>query len=313
MFLQKYKKESILLLKILIALVAFLLGFHLLFFAFQCGILFTSFILSIEYFARNDGIIFCRLLQALLLISLIREYITSNKVKQGPKDRFTWKRKKRGTPLHFAKRCVLMIAIYCLGGLAAPVAIECVANSYRIILIILSKLWIVAVVILVVKIIFHLIRYARAVKKRKVFFKKLSALCNQKNVTFEQNGGIFPLEKRHKNDADFSIVQDGVRYECKFIYSLKRGDKMSLTDKGGGSNIYDYRLGQVHLFRKITTFRYDFEGSAQKLLIILPVPKTVIHAEGGRHLEIGDKVGEYTVYTATAFLNALERECLHYF
>ena len=313
MFLQKYKKESILLLKILIALVAFLLGFHLLFLAFQVGILFTSFILSIEYFARNDGIIFCRILQALLLISLIREYITNNKVKQGPKDRFTWKRKKRGTPLHFAKRCVLMIAIYCLGGLAAPVAIECVANSYRIVLILLSKLWIVAVAFLTLKIIFYLVRYARAVKKRKVFFKKLSALCDQKNVTFEQNGGIFPLEKRNKNDADFLVVQGGIQYDCKFIYALKRGDTMSLNDKGEGSNIYDYRLGQVHLFRKITNFCYDFEGNGKKILIILPTPKKVIHAEGGRHLEIGDKVGEYTVYTATAFLNTLERDCLHYF
>ena len=88
---------------------------------------------------------------------------------------------------------------------------------------------------------------------------------------------------------------------------------MSLTDRGEGSVIYDYRLGQVHLFRRITTFRYDFEGRGKKVLIILPTPKRVIHAEGGRSLEIGDKVGEYTVYTATAFLNALERDCLHYF
>ena len=311
--LQKYKKESILLLKILIALVAFLLGFHLLFLAFQGGILFTAFLFSIEYFALHDGMLFCRILQALLLISLIREYIISNKVKQGPKDRFTWKRKKRGTPLHFATRCVLMIAIYCLGGVAAPVAIECVANSYRIILVILSKLWSVAVAFLALKIIFYLVRYARAVKKRKAFFKKLSVLCDQKSVIFEQNGDVFPLEKKHKNDADFSVVLGGVRYECKFIYALKRGETMSLTDTGEGSNIYDYRLGHVHLFRSVTTFRYSFEGREKKVLIILPTPHKVIHAEGGRYLEIGDKVDEYTVYTATAFLNALERDCLHYF
>ena len=311
--LQKHKNAIIKLLKILIALAAFILGFHLLFWAFQGGILFTAFIFSIEYFARNDGTIFCRVLQILLLVSLIREYIKSNKTKQGPKDRFTWKRKKRGTLLHFAKRCALVIAIYCFGGIAAPVAIECVANSYRIILILLSKLWIVAAVFLAVKIVFYLIRYARAVEKRKAFFEKLSALCDQKNVIFEQDGGIFPLEKRNKNDADFLVVQGGVRYECKFIYSLKRGDTMSLNDEGEGSLIYDYRLGQVHLWRRVTTFRYDFEGSAQKVLIILPTPKKVMHAEGGRHLEIGDKVGGYTVYTATAFLNALERDCLHYF
>lgn len=313
MFLQKHKSKIIKFSKILLAFGALALGSNLLFLAFQGGILFTSFTLSIEYFARNDGMVFCRILQGLLFISLVREYIMSNKIKQGPKDRFTWKRKKRGTLLHFAKRCALVIAIYCLGGIAAPVAIECVANSYRIILILLSKLWIGAVVFLVLKIFFYLIRYMKAVGKRKAFFQKLSTLCAQKDVIFEQNGDIFPLEKRNKNDADFLVSLGGVRYDCKFIYSLKRGDTMSLNDEGEGALIYDYRLGQVHLWRRVTTFRYDFEGGAQKVLIILPTPKRVMHAEGGRHLEIGDKVGEYTVYTATSFLNALERDCLHYF
>ena len=30
----------------------------------------------------------------------------------------------------------------------------------------------------------------------------------------------------------------------------------------------------------------------------------------GRVLDVGDKVGEYKIYTATGFLNALERDCL---
>ena len=88
---------------------------------------------------------------------------------------------------------------------------------------------------------------------------------------------------------------------------------MSLTNTGEGSNIYDYRLGQVHLWRRITTFRYDFEGRSKKILVILPTPQKVMHAEGGCYLDIGDKVGEYTVYTATAFLNAFERDCLNSF
>ena len=311
-FLQKHKNKIIKILKILFVSCMLLLGVNLLFVAFQTGVLFTSFILSVEYFVHNDGVIFYRALQILLLASFVREYIRSNKIKYGPKDRFTWKRKKYGF-LHFAKRCMLVIIIYCLGAFAAPIVIECVANNYRIILIVLSKLWVVIPVFIAIKFVFFLARYARAVKKRKVFFEKISALCDQKNVRFEQNSGIFPLEDKNNNEADFSIEYLGERYECKFIYSLKRGAKMSLTDKGEGSNIYDYRLGQVHLFRSVTTFRYDFEGSAQKVLIILPTPQKVMRAEGGRHLEIGDKVGEYTVYTATAFLNALERDCLHYF
>ena len=311
-FLQKHKSKIIKILKLLFVFCVFFLGVNLLFVAFKAGVLFTSFILSVEYFVHNDGVIFYRALQILLLASFVREYIRSNKIKYGPKDRFTWKRKKYGF-LHFVKRCVLVTVIYCLGAFAAPIAIECVANSYRIILIVLSKLWVVIPVFIAIKFVFFLARYARAVKKRKVFFEKISLLCDQKNVKFEQNGGIFPLEDKNNNGADFSIEYLGERYECKFIYSLKIGDTMSLTNTGEGSNIYDYRLGQVHLWRRITTFRYDFEGRSKKILVILPTPQKVMHAEGGCYLDIGDKVGEYTVYTATAFLNALERDCLNSF
>ena len=276
------------------------------FFAFQGGILLTSFMFSIEYFAHNDGEIFCWALQILLLVSLVKEFIANNKTKKGRR------KKNNGTILHLFARCVFIIVIYCFGAFFAPAAIECVANSYRIILLFLSKLWIVVAVLLLIKLVFYLARYARAVGKRKAFVTKLAALCDSKKVILEQIGGAFPLENRRKNEADFSVVHRGTRYECKFVYSLRKYDTMILTNNGEGSIIYDYRLGQVHLFRRMTFFRYDFESNSPKILIILPTSKRVIHSESGRDLDVGDRVGEYTVYTATAFLNALERDCLNH-
>lgn len=305
MLAQKQKSKIIQALQIALVLCAFILGSQLLFFAFQGGILLTSFMFSIEYFAHNDGKIFCWVLQILLLFSLVKEFIANNKTKKGKR------KKNNGTILHLFARCVFIIVIYCLGAFFAPAAIECVANSYRIILLFLIKLWIVAAVLLLINLLFYLARYARAVEKRKSFVTKLSALCDSKNVILEQIGGVFPLDNRRKNEADFSIVYRGVRYDCKFIYSLRKYDTMILTNRGEGSIICDYRLGQVHLFRRMTFFRYDFESNSPKILIILPTSKRVIHSESGRNLDVGDKVGEYTVYTATAFLNALERDCLN--
>ncbi len=293
-------------LQILLVFSAFVLGSQLLFFAFQGGILLTSFMFSIEYFAHNDGEIFCWALQILLLVSLVKEFIANNKTKKGRR------KKNNGTILHLFARCVFIIVIYCLGAFFTPAAIECVANSYRIILLFLSKLWIVVAVLLLIKLVFYLARYARAVGKRKAFVTKLAALCDSKKVILEQIGGVFPLENRRKNEADFSVVHRGTRYECKFVYSLRKYDTMILTNYGEGSIIYDYRLGQVHLFRRMTFFRYDFESNSPKILIILPTSKRVIHSESGRDLDVGDRVGEYTVYTATAFLNALERDCLNH-
>ena len=133
MFAQKPKSIIIQALRIVLVLCAFIFGSQLLFFAFQGGILLTAFWFSVEYFAHNDGAIFCWALQILLLVSLIKEFIANNKTKKG-------KRKKNsGTILHLFKRCVSLIALYCLGSAAAPTAIECVVNYYRIILLFLSS------------------------------------------------------------------------------------------------------------------------------------------------------------------------------
>ncbi len=293
-------------LRILLVFSAFLLGSQLLFLAFQGGILLTAFMFSIEYFAHNDGDVLCLVLQVLLLASLVREYIANNKA-QGEK-----RKKNSGTILHLFAGCVFIVVIYCLGAFFAPAAIECVANSYRIILLFLSKLWIVVAVLLLIKLVFYLARYARAVGKRKAFVTRLSALCDSKKVILEQIGGVFPLENKRKNEADFSVVHRGTRYECKFVYSLRKYDTMILTNYGEGSVVYDYRLGQVHLFRRMTIFHYDFKSQSPKILVILPTPKKVMHSESGRELDVGDRVGKYTVYTATAFLNALERDCLNH-
>ena len=174
-----------------------------------------------------------------------------------------------------------------------------------------SKLWIIAAVFLTIKVFLYVAHYVRAVIKRKIFTQKLFSLCDRKKVILGQISSVFPLDNRRKNDADFSIVHCGTRYECKFIYSLRKYDTMVLTNYGEGSIVYDCRLGQIHLFRRMTLFRYGFEGRSSKILIILPTPKKVMHSESGRDLDVGDKVGEYTVYTGTAFLNALERNCLN--
>ena len=117
------KSKIITSLKILVVVGAFALGSNILLLVFHGGILLTSFMFSIEYFAHNDGEIFCWALQILLLVSLVKEFIANNKTKKGRR------KKNNGTILHLFARCVFIIVIYCLGAFFTPAAIECVANS----------------------------------------------------------------------------------------------------------------------------------------------------------------------------------------
>ncbi len=67
-------------------------------------------------------------------------------------------------------------------------------------------------------------------------------------------------------------------------------------------------------------FNFDIAGgcitsiviSAMMILIINPIPKTVNVSENGKTalIDNGDRVGEYKIYSATALVNAIDRNCL---
>lgn len=61
-------------------------------------------------------------------------------------------------------------------------------------------------------------------------------------------------------------------------------------------------------------FRFGFSGEDcdGKLLIVLPAPKEIYRRKNGRisSCDNGDRVGDYRIYTGSAFLNAFDRECI---
>ncbi len=61
-----------------------------------------------------------------------------------------------------------------------------------------------------------------------------------------------------------------------------------------------------------TQFSYAFEGEGKKILIISPTPYKMFVTGGGTNhaLDIGDRVGEYMIYTGTSFINAIQRDSI---
>ncbi|MBR7101119.1 MAG: hypothetical protein IKC74_02415 [Clostridia bacterium] len=66
------------------------------------------------------------------------------------------------------------------------------------------------------------------------------------------------------------------------------------------------------MFSFVNSYHYDYESEKNKVLIINPCSDRVLTYHGKKTIEIdnGESIGDYKVFTATAFLNALERECL---
>ena len=59
-------------------------------------------------------------------------------------------------------------------------------------------------------------------------------------------------------------------------------------------------------------FDFTFDSKNKKVLIALPFPSEAHYEENKvvREITTGDMIGEYFLYNATGFINALERDCL---
>ena len=67
------------------------------------------------------------------------------------------------------------------------------------------------------------------------------------------------------------------------------------------------------LFAYTTRQNFAFEGEGgQKILIVCPIASEIFigNTVKNRIADVGEPVGEYTVYNGSGFLNAIERDCL---
>ena len=97
---------------------------------------------------------------------------------------------------------------------------------------------------------------------------------------------------------------------CKLIPSLSRKNNLFFHDEGTVSytssfmNVIMHTVSQPYLF--------EAPASSRKIIIVNPVSNRLYasNSHENRLLEMGDTVMDYTIQTATGFLNALDRGCL---
>ena len=74
--------------------------------------------------------------------------------------------------------------------------------------------------------------------------------------------------------------------------------------------MYSFNLFKTPIFSHTTVKRFGYDSEHSKILIINPVPKKLFCHFGNKIAEIdnGDRVGDYKIYTATAFIRAIETD-----
>ena len=203
-------------------------------------------------------------------------------------------------------------------------------------LMILVSLWNISFalipVIAAVIVFLFLIRYIRAIRIRKKLIKQLKQLaekrhCRISDIRSPYRSLFFKVDGIH-----FTLHANGKTYACRFIAAVNRRKHIYLYEDGTGYYIRRYRLplfmpvvrtrvgarvvdvrDQGELFHTKKAFRYGFDSKDQKILLISPVPQDIFAVQNDQtiSLNMGDRVGEYTVYNASTLISRIESDTLH--
>ena len=159
-----------------------------------------------------------------------------------------------------------------------------------------------AVVVAVTPIVIYFYRILNSISKRRKLINELK----KKYVTSEVKRPISSIFS-YKDGENFTVTQDGITYSVKLISGRKR--KIPIAFYPDGHLEYIIRFGIRGLYYEYSKhYNFSYHSEHQKIIVVNPVPRKLhtFHEAKLVDLDNGDKVGEYKIYTATAFLRALE-------
>lgn len=209
------------------------------------------------------------------------------------------------------KSIITVTAVYCVAAMGIPWLLPFFITLYNFGGPVLF-LWILiglAVSVLLAIAFF----YVRAIFKRRSFVKKLKKYCKDNSLYLSNIRKPYASLFHTKDGFDFTVEKSGTKYDCKFIAGIFPSSQIVFSDKGNALKQDTVRLFKVELFHFMTKFGFGYESDGKKILVVLPIPKTFFvstNESSPRCADIGEKIGEYTVYNSNGFLNALDRNCL---
>ena len=172
--------------------------------------------------------------------------------------------------------------------------------------------------------------YARAIRIRCKFLKKLKKLCKAEDITISEISRPYrSLFTQKRSDFQFTVEMGGKTYACKLIGAMAKNMPMLFCDKDSGYFKYGYcfRGKEIVFWREWFTHGFDAQEADKKLLIVLPAPRKMqaVHmhtlfatdnvtyiseGKGERPLENASVLYDVTVFSGSGFINAIKRDCL---
>lgn len=174
-----------------------------------------------------------------------------------------------------------------------------------------------------------LLFYFRTLHTRVKFIRRLKKTCKRNAFRLLKLHRPYRSIFRDGKGYNFAILANGIEYDCRILASVKKSNKMILSDDGTCTRAMSFHIpapalassgrfvqsvnrgngDDREIMRMQSSVDYTFEADGKKMLIINPVPKRVISSVKGleKDMDNGDKIGEYSVFTGNAFLRLIER------
>ena len=172
--------------------------------------------------------------------------------------------------------------------------------------------------------------YARAIRIRRKFLKKLQKLCRTENIRISEISRPYrSLFTQKRDDFQFTVEMHGKTYACKMIGAMAKNMPMIFCDKETGYVKYGYtfRGKEIVFWREWFTHGFEAPEANRKILIVLPAPRRMfaVHmhtlfatdnttfiseGKGQRPLDNASVLYDATVFSGSGFINALKRDCL---
>lgn len=171
----------------------------------------------------------------------------------------------------------------------------------------------IAIALIAVALLVLLSFYIRAMKKRKEFVSRLTRYCKEHSIELTDIRKPYLSVFFQQQGIDFSLKKGATVCECKFVAGVFPNSPIVFTDQGEGicqNTLRIFKFDILHLNSRIDYRMETGSEHSKKIIIVLPVPQNIYVSVDGsspRVADTGEIMGDYTLYTATGFLNALDR------
>ncbi len=251
------------------------------------------------------------------------------------------KKLKKTDKSEYHKTFWALVLGYFLGSIGLMFIIPAILMAFSPLLMLLiePEVYVSIILIIVVPVVY---RHVRAYNKRKKFIKDLKELCRRKRYVVSKVKDPYKSLFRPVDGESFNVRIGERKYSCKLIASQKRSRPLYIMKNGMGGWLITFRFINVYLFSYTKTFDFGWESDSKKVIIVNPVPQKVLTPKGTHivpqedtdfnigpntntrkplltktkemsyadELDNGDIIDGYEFYTATGFLNALERDVI---